>query len=89
MRCLEIRIEGKVQGVWFRKYTKSCADRLGIIGEVKNCADGSVLCIAQGGNEVMDEFLVHCRTGSPLSEVKNVTTTEHPPIPAASFEIIG
>ena len=35
-------ISGRVQGVWFRKYTKQFADELGLFGWVLNLSDGRV-----------------------------------------------
>jgi len=67
-----ITITGKVQGVWFRNYTKEKADELGICGFVKNLADGSVYCEAEGTPQNLELFADWCGIGSPLSEVKSV-----------------
>lgn len=47
----EIIITGKVQGVFFRKYTCEAADAIGITGFVKNHPDQSVYILATGTNE--------------------------------------
>ena len=36
MRVLKAKVSGKVQGVWFRKYTLDSARDLAIVGMVKN-----------------------------------------------------
>lgn len=45
------QIFGKVQGVFFRKFTKEQADKLGLKGWVTNLADGTVQGQAQGAKE--------------------------------------
>lgn len=66
------RIEGKVQGVWFRRSTKQKADELGIVGTVRNLDDGSVECLALGSKARLEAFEKWCWKGSPLSKVSNV-----------------
>ena len=41
MVCYQIRVVGKVQGVFYRASTKTVADELGVKGWVKNEVDGS------------------------------------------------
>ncbi len=43
-----LRFTGRVQGVGFRFTTCRVADGYAITGTVRNCADGSVECIAEG-----------------------------------------
>ena len=50
MRMLKAKVYGKVQGVWFRKYTLDFAHRFGLVGTVKNLDDGTVLVHAAGQN---------------------------------------
>ena len=38
----KILVKGRVQGVWFRKYTKDKADSLNLSGFARNELDGSV-----------------------------------------------
>lgn len=52
-RQFQFQVYGKVQGVWFRKYTQQEAMRLGIKGWVKNTSYGTVLGEAQGSVENM------------------------------------
>lgn len=76
MKTLEIRIYGKVQGVWFRASAKEIADRLGVRGFAKNEADGSVRIVAQGEEEAVEEFLAWCEEGPPGAEVGKVEVAE-------------
>ena len=45
---LDARVFGMVQGVGFRYWTMGTAEDLGLSGEVKNLADGSVSVVAEG-----------------------------------------
>lgn len=70
MTGVQITVYGKVQGVWFRKYTQNKALELELYGCVKNQADGTVFIEAYGkpnNIQVLINWLQH--EGSPLSEV--------------------
>ena len=88
MKCIKITITGRVQGVWFRKHTKERADELGILGTIQNIMDRSVLIIAQGEENNLNEFLKYCHKGSPLSNVTNVSSEDLIPQDLSSFEIL-
>ena len=70
MRILKAKVYGKVQGVWFRKYTLECANRFGIVGTVKNLRDGTVLVQAMGKN--LKEFKKYLNSGIPNSYVNKI-----------------
>ncbi|KAH6597596.1 hypothetical protein BASA61_003096 [Batrachochytrium salamandrivorans] len=65
---------GRVQGVFFRKYTKEYADALGLVGWVRNTSTGTVVGTAQGPNESIDQLQVYLSTkGSPKSSILKCT----------------
>ena len=64
MRILKAKVYGKVQGVCFRKYTLDCANLLGIVGNVKNLPDGTVVVHAMGKN--LEEFKKYLKIGLPI-----------------------
>jgi acylphosphatase len=68
----DIVVKGKVQGVWFRKYTKDKADELEIKGFVKNEFNRTVFISAEGTKESLDRFIDWLYKGSPLSGVSEV-----------------
>jgi len=71
--CWKFRVEGRVQGVWFRESTRRQAEQLRLCGYAINCPDGSVEVLACGEAEslnVLDEWLQH---GPPMAQVKTVS----------------
>jgi acylphosphatase len=71
--CKKFRVEGRVQGVWFRESTRKQADRLGIRGYAVNCSDGSVEVLACGGPEAIAELASWLNQGPPMARVHSVT----------------
>ncbi|WP_456274466.1 acylphosphatase [Bacillus sp. AK031] len=69
-RKVHLFIEGHVQGVGFRYFTKNKADELHVAGWAKNLDNGSVEIIAEGGAEEIEEFVTFVKDGaSPASRV--------------------
>jgi acylphosphatase len=89
MIAYEIIILGRVQGVFFRKYTCNKAIELNLTGFVKNQLDGSVFVFAEGNEEKMFEFINWCRIGSPLSKVEKIITKEVPLKNEKDFRILA
>ena len=68
-----IFVKGKVQGVWFRKYTFTEAIRIGLKGFVKNEINNTVFIEAEGSLAQLNEFVIWLHKGSPLSKVSSIT----------------
>lgn len=75
---LALRVEGKVQGVYFRESARQEAERLGVVGWVRNLADGSVEAEAQGASGPLHEFVAWCHKGPPAAQV---TAVRQRPLP--------
>jgi acylphosphatase len=88
MQTIKIKVEGQVQGVFFRQSTQEKAKELGIKGTVKNCDDDSVEIIATGTKEQLDNLVTWCWKGPPKANVINVTTQELSLQPFYNFSII-
>ena len=67
-----LTIHGRVQGVYYRKLSKSKALELMIKGWVANEADGTVSVVAEGPENNMDQFIDWCHSGPSRSEVTKV-----------------
>lgn len=74
MKTLHLRIEGRVQGVWFRESMRQEAERLGVSGWVRNRPDGSVEAVVQGADAAVDALLAWSRQGPPMARVDRVVT---------------
>ena len=68
----DITVKGRVQGVWFRKYTKIKADELDIQGYVMNLPNGDVFAEAEGSKEQLKAFVQWLHKGSPHAMVYTV-----------------
>lgn len=75
---VHVYLSGRVQGVWFRAYTKEEADRLGVKGWVRNLPDGRVEAVFEGEEEVVGAMVRWCHVGSPHSKVTGVEVHEEP-----------
>ncbi len=67
-----IRVEGEVQGVFFRASTQETAQNLGVTGWVRNEPDGSVHIEAEAAESVIEDFLQWCRQGPARAQVTAV-----------------
>ena len=67
-----VRIEGRVQGVWFRAWTVGEAEARGLRGWVRNRRDGTVEALFAGPAERVEEMIAACHQGSPASRVTAV-----------------
>lgn len=76
MKHYKITVRGRVQGVWFRRYTAEKAVSLQIKGFVKNMDNGDVYVEAEGESRSLENFREWLYTGSPNSKVYDVVLEE-------------
>jgi acylphosphatase len=69
---MKVRIEGRVQGVWYRGWTLRNAGRLGLDGWVRNLPDGSVEAVFAGPAADIEIMIKRCRRGPPAASVTAV-----------------
>ncbi len=79
VRRVRAIVIGRVQGVSFRASTAAEARRLGIVGWVKNRADGSVELEAEGPEDRVAALLAWCEQGPPAARVERVAVDELAP----------
>ena len=88
MKHLDIRVNGKVQGVFYRATAKAVADQLGVKGVILNEPDGSVIIEAEGDDFSLEMFLEFCHKGSDKAEVETVEVSESNLKNYRNFEVI-
>jgi acylphosphatase len=69
---LEARFKGKVQGVYFRDYTRKFATMKGVFGWVKNIPDGTVEAVFEGEKDDIEEVIRMLREDHPLARVDEI-----------------
>lgn len=78
-RATLVRITGRVQGVSFRVWTRSQAQRFGLTGWVRNEDDGSVTALIAGPDKAISTMLEQFSIGPLGASVSNVETKSAPP----------
>ena len=78
-RRVHIIVVGRVQGVCFRDYTQSEAQRLGVTGWVRNLPDRRVEFVAEGAPADVEQLLHWARRGPPDARVDELEVEELPP----------
>lgn len=87
MKHLNIRIHGRVQGVFFRQSAKETAKRLGVDGFARNEPDGTVYIEAEGDEEALERFRNWCEQGPEFANVERVESESGEVKDYGGFEI--
>ncbi|QSA97960.1 acylphosphatase [Methylococcus sp. EFPC2] len=75
---VRVWVSGRVQGVYYRGSTCREADRLGLMGWVRNLADGRVELVAEGEESAIQALLNWCAEGPPMARVDEINVLEEP-----------
>jgi acylphosphatase len=67
-----VSVTGRVQGVFFRGWTRDQADELGVTGWVRNCPDGRVDMHIEGEESAVQELIERIHRGPPAAHVEDV-----------------
>ncbi|MDP2562668.1 acylphosphatase [Psychrobium sp. 1_MG-2023] len=77
MKKIQVKVNGKVQGVWFRQSTKQVAQELGIVGYAHNLPDSSVDVVAIGEEESIRQLIHFLEKGPELALVTGITISDY------------
>jgi len=88
-RTVTVKIEGRVQGVYYRAWTDQTARELGLDGWVRNASDGSVEAVFSGPAGQVAEMLRRCADGPRDAKVSAVTITVEGGTAPSGFRVIG
>ena len=85
---VNLKIFGRVQGVWYRASTERKAKELGICGIVQNESDGTVYAEIEGTEEQIKNMVDWCKKGPPLARVTKIEKEVGGLVNYDSFKII-
>jgi acylphosphatase len=66
-------VDGRVQGVGFRRFVQKQAHGLGLVGKVRNLDDGRVEILARGSENNMNDFERLIARGPALASVSKLS----------------
>ncbi|MEA2010251.1 MAG: acylphosphatase [Actinomycetota bacterium] len=84
VEAIAAKVTGRVQGVGYRYTAAHTAERLGLLGWVRNASDGSVEVRAQGDAGVLEQFIVFLKQGPRAARVRSVDVHPVEPNPTLS-----
>lgn len=76
MIARHVHVTGRVQGVWFRAWTREQAQERGVSGWVRNRPDGSVEAVVAGPREAVEALIAALHEGPPAARVTDVRVSE-------------
>ncbi len=69
---VRLLVSGRVQGVYFRAFTRKKAQGLGINGYTRNLVDGQVEIVAEAEEDIIEKFIQWCHKGPITARVDQV-----------------
>ena len=82
-----IRATGRVQGVFFRDSTRREAERRGVAGWARNCADGSVEAVFEGAPDAVEALVEFTRAGPGHAHVDGLDVDHEEPEGLRGFDV--
>ncbi|WP_373045647.1 acylphosphatase [Vulgatibacter sp.] len=75
---VELKIIGRVQGVFYRASAQRAAEERGLLGWVRNTGDGAVEAVVEGPRPQVEDFVAWCRQGPVGARVDEVEANWSP-----------
>lgn len=83
-----VRVTGRVQGVFFRAWTRDLATEHRVSGWVRNASDGSVEAHFEGDESAVEQVVARIRAGPPRAMVEGLRISEASVESLSSFEVV-
>ncbi len=74
----QVLISGRVQGVFYRAFTRDQARARGLKGWVRNLPDGRVAALFEGSRDAIEGMILWCHEGPPYAAVDEVLVDWQP-----------
>ena len=84
---LHLLVSGRVQGVWYRQFTRQQAQAYGVTGYVRNLPNGRVEVVLSGEAVAVRQVEARLNEGPELAQVAKVVSAEVSYQPFESFEV--
>lgn len=84
-----VQVTGRVQGVWFRAWTREQALAEGVSGWVRNQPDGAVEAVIAGPEEAVEALIAKLHDGPPDAKVDAVRVADAEMPDEPGFHILG
>ncbi len=65
-------IEGRVQGIFYRMWTREQAQKLGLVGWVRNLEDGRVEAVFEGPKDKVEKMVKKCHKGPHPAGIEHI-----------------
>ena len=88
-KSVRITISGSIQPVFFNRFIKENADKLGLKGYVRNSGDGKAEVFLEGNSESVDVMIPICKKGPQHSMIRNTQEKEEKYQGFAEFKIMN
>jgi acylphosphatase len=84
---VRVRVQGRVQGVFFRAEARARAESLGVAGWIRNADDGSVEAVFEGDDDKVSSLVEWCRHGPASARVDEVEAIREEPAGEVGFQV--
>ena len=75
-KAIRFMVDGRVQGVSFRFFTRENADRLDLVGYVRNLSDGRLEVCAYGADKSLDKLERKLEKGPRMARIESIDREE-------------
>ena len=75
-KSIRITINGSIQPVFFNRFIKENADKLGVKGFVRNAGDGKAEVFLEGNPDSVNEMIPICKKGPQHALIRNAEEKE-------------